>query len=328
METISVALCTYNGAEFLPKQLESIKQQTRQVNELVVCDDGSRDATIEILEKFKQSVNFPVLIYQNTNNLGSSKNFEKCLQKCSGDIIFLCDQDDVWMPNKVETMLNYFNDHEQHEAVFSNAIIIDQRGIPTGKTSFDQIEFTQAAQAKWLSGSSFEILLKGYVVTGATLALRKRCLPTLSPVPEIIPELIHDGWFALKLAIYNQIGLISEPLIQYREHERQQVGLKAKNDRITLVDRFTRTRNDKLSRINKKHDDAKVLFEYISTLPNIPEKISAQLQNRYAFYYMRAHLPTNRLRRIGPIAKHACKGSYKNLEGGKWWRPILGDLFE
>jgi glycosyltransferase involved in cell wall biosynthesis len=104
MESISVALCTYNGEEFLPKQLDSIKQQTCQVHELIVCDDGSRDATLTILEKFKDSVPFPVHIHQNSSNLGSSKNFEQCLQKCSGEIIFLCDQDDVWMPNKVEIM--------------------------------------------------------------------------------------------------------------------------------------------------------------------------------------------------------------------------------
>ena len=328
MESISVALCTYNGEEFLPKQLESIKQQTVAINELVICDDGSRDATRPILEKFKLSVPFPVHIHQNTTNLGSSKNFEQCLQKCTGEIIFLCDQDDVWMPNKVEKMMEYLRSHVTQEAVFSNAQIIDQRGLQTGNTSFKQIEFNQEAQTKWQSGGSFEILLKGYVVTGATVAIRKRCLPNLFPVPEIIPELIHDGWIALKLAIHNQIGYITEPLIQYREHESQQVGLKAKNDRVSLIDRFTRSRNDKLCRIRKKYDDAKALYQYIQSLPNIPKDVIDQLEKRYEFYSMRAHLPANRIFRIPPILKHVFNGSYKKQEGGKWWRPILGDLFE
>jgi glycosyltransferase involved in cell wall biosynthesis len=328
MESISVALCTYNGEEFLPKQLDSIKQQTKPIHELVVCDDGSRDATIEILEKFRQSVSFPVVIHQNSSNLGSNKNFEQCLQKCSGEIIFLCDQDDVWMSNKVEIMTAYFQAHSNQDAVFSNAQIIDQRGLKTGNTSFNQIEFNQLAQAKWISGGSFEILLKGYVVTGATMAIRKRCLPNLLPVPEIIPELIHDGWMALMLAINNQIGFIAEPLIQYREHESQQVGLKAKNQRVSLLDRFTRTRNDKLMRIQKKHTDAKALYQYIHALPNVPIDVIHKLQHRFEFYAMRAQLPSNRLLRIVPIYKFAIAGAYKNLEGGKWWRPILGDLFE
>jgi glycosyltransferase involved in cell wall biosynthesis len=327
-ESISVALCTYNGEEFLPKQLESIKQQSIAVHELVVCDDGSRDATLTILEKFKQSVTFPVHIHQNTTNLGSSKNFEQCLQKCTGEFIFLCDQDDVWMPNKVEKMLEYFRIHTAQEAVFSNAQIIDQRGLQTGNTSFKQIEFNQEAQSNWLAGGSFEILLKGYVVTGATMAIRKRCLPELIPVPNIIPELIHDGWMALKLAIHNQIGFIDEPLIQYREHESQQVGLKAKNERVSLIDRFTRSRNDKLCRIRKKHEDAQALYQYISSLPHIPKEVIQQLEKRHDFYSMRANLPTSRLLRIFPITPYVISGSYKKLEGGKWWRPILGDLFE
>lgn len=328
MESISVALCTYNGEEFLPKQLDSIKQQTCQVHELIVCDDGSRDATLTILEKFKDSVSFPVHIHQNSSNLGSSKNFEQCLQKCSGEIIFLCDQDDVWMPNKVEIMHAYFQRNPSQGAVFSNAQIIDQRGLKTGNTSFNQIEFNQEAQAKWLAGESFEILLKGYVVTGATMAIRKSCLPDLIPVPDIIPELIHDGWMALKLAIHNQIGYIAEPLIQYREHESQQVGLKAKNQRVSLVDRFTRTRDDKLTRIEKKYQDAKALYLYISSLPNIPINIIEKIEHRHEFYSMRAKLPANQLKRISPILKYVLSGSYKKLEGGKWWRPILGDLFE
>jgi glycosyltransferase involved in cell wall biosynthesis len=328
MQSISVALCTYNGEEFLPKQLESIKQQTSPIHELVVCDDGSRDSTINILAKFSESVSFPVHIHQNKRNLGSSKNFEQCLQKCTGDIIFLCDQDDVWMPKKVEMMVAYFQEHEEHEAVFSNAQIIDQRGLQTGNSSFNQIEFNQEAQAKWLNGESFEILLKGYVVTGATMAIRKRSLPNLIPVPEIIPELIHDGWMALKLAIHNQIGFMSDTLIQYREHESQQVGLKAKNEHVSLLDRLTRSRKDKLSRIGKKYDDAKALYEHIKSMPNIPSTVIGQLQQRYEFYAMRANLPANRFSRIAPIFQYVLNGSYKYLEGGKWWRPILGDLFE
>jgi hypothetical protein len=133
---------------------------------------------------------------------------------------------------------------------------------------------------------------------------------------------------ALKLAIHNQIGYIAEPLIQYREHESQQVGLKAKNERVSLLDRFTRTRVDKLTRIEKKYQDAKALYLYISSLPNIPADVIEKIEHRHEFYSMRAQLPANRLKRISPILKYVLAGSYRKLEGGKWWRPILGDLFE
>jgi len=88
MKTISVALCTYNGERFLGQQLASIKNQSTPVHELVICDDGSTDRTFEIIETFQKSVDFPVILHTNATNLGSSKNFEKCIQACSGDIVF------------------------------------------------------------------------------------------------------------------------------------------------------------------------------------------------------------------------------------------------
>src|SRR5215217_2190591 len=98
---ISIAMATYNGAGYLQEQLESFLSQTRQPDELIVCDDGSGDATLDILERFRQSVPFAVQIHRNETRLGFTKNFEKALLKCSGDLVFLSDQDDVWFAPKV-----------------------------------------------------------------------------------------------------------------------------------------------------------------------------------------------------------------------------------
>ena len=93
--TISVALCTYNGAQHLPAQLASIAGQTRQPDELLVCDDVSDDFTIEVIESFAHNVPFPVRVFINNEKLGAIKNFEKAVSLCTGDILFLSDQDDV-----------------------------------------------------------------------------------------------------------------------------------------------------------------------------------------------------------------------------------------
>ena len=93
--TVSVALCTYNGERFLQEQLDSIAMQTWTPDEVVVGDDGSSDSTLEILERWKQSVPFSVRIERNERNLGFAKNFESTLSRCTGDVVFLCDQDDV-----------------------------------------------------------------------------------------------------------------------------------------------------------------------------------------------------------------------------------------
>lgn len=328
MEKRSVALCTFNGSEFLSKQLESIKQQTMPIHEMVVCDDGSSDETLAILDRFSKQVSFPIHVYQNPQNLGSSKNFEKCLALCQGDIIFLCDQDDVWMPEKVERTIQYLQEHPEHEAVFSNATIIDQAGFPTGKTSFEQIEFTAEVQEKWSSGGAFRILLKGYIVTGAALAIKKRALANIMPVPNITKELIHDGWIAMNLSIQNQIGFTNTCLIQYREHSNQQVGFKSKPEKITLFKRFTRAREEKLSALRKKAEIAHNLFAYFQSQKKAPDAILLSLKKREVFYQMRSNLSRYRILRIVPVVKHILNGSYQLEEGGKWWRPALGDLFE
>jgi len=308
--------------------LTSILNQTILVNELVVFDDGSSDATIEIIHNFKVKAPFPVLIHQNAENLGSNKNFENCIAACQGDCIFLCDQDDIWDSQKVEKQLAYLNENPDKDAVFSNSIMINQLGIPTGKTSFEQIEFVDALQDKWNSGGSFDILLRGYVVTGATLAIRSKIVKESFPVPTIIDELIHDGWIALFLAIDNRIGFLKDSLIFYREHELQQVGLKNKVKAVTLWDRLTRNRESKLQRIKKKYTDSEALLNYLTQRGDIPVETLKKLELRVQHYLMRSSLSTNRLKRFSPVLIAAFKGNYKLQDGGKWWHPILGDLLE
>ncbi|AWL08134.1 glycosyltransferase family 2 protein [Aquirufa nivalisilvae] len=328
MPHISVALCTYNGEKYLPYQLESIASQTQAIHELVVFDDGSSDKSIEILEAFKQKVPFQVHIHQNEKNVGSSKNFEMCVQACSGDLIFFSDQDDLWLPHKVETLVRYFENYPEIDAVFSNAIMIDRSGKPTGKTSFEQIEFIEPLQELWKAGNSFDILLKGYVVTGATLAIRSQVKKEVFPTPHIIPELIHDGWIALYLSMTNRIAFVKEPLIQYREHDSQQVGLKSEKKAVSLLDRFKRSRKAKLVQIEKKATDSSALYNYLKASGKAPENALEKVASRMLHYQMRAKLANNRLLRIWPVLKGVLQGGYKLHDGGKWWHPVLGDIIE
>ena len=95
---ISVAMCTFNGSRYLEEQLGSVAQQSLSPFELVVCDDGSTDATVEIVHRFALRSPFPVYLHQNVTNLGSTRNFEQAIQLCRGEAIALCDQDDYWLP--------------------------------------------------------------------------------------------------------------------------------------------------------------------------------------------------------------------------------------
>ncbi|MBC7931137.1 MAG: glycosyltransferase, partial [Rubrivivax sp.] len=95
---LSIAMCTYDGGRYLAEQLASIAAQTRAPDELVVCDDRSRDETTSIVRRFAETAPFPVRLYVNEQNLGSTRNFEKAIGLCEGELIALSDQDDVWLP--------------------------------------------------------------------------------------------------------------------------------------------------------------------------------------------------------------------------------------
>lgn len=106
---LSVAMCTYNGEKYIREQLMSIRNQTLRIDEIVICDDCSEDDTVEIIENLIRQYDLPVRLHVNTWNHGYRKNFEQAICRCSGDIIFLSDQDDIWLPTKVETIIGYFN---------------------------------------------------------------------------------------------------------------------------------------------------------------------------------------------------------------------------
>jgi len=135
---ISVAMCTYHGERFLAQQLASIAKQTRPPDELVVCDDRSSDRTVEILRDFAASVSHPVKIFENETNLGFVANFERAIQLCTGDLIALSDQDDIWYPERLELSEREFAAHPEVGLVFSDADLIDDQDQLTAGLKIDQ----------------------------------------------------------------------------------------------------------------------------------------------------------------------------------------------
>jgi glycosyltransferase involved in cell wall biosynthesis len=176
--SISIAMATYNGAKHLQAQLDSFLVQTRLPNELVVCDDGSSDSTIDILERFVSKAPFAVKIYRNEVNLGFTKNFEKALMKCSGDLIFLSDQDDVWFENKLSVVEKAFHLDTTKLLVISDGNLVDEDLNWHGVTAIRQV----------IAGFGTTDAL----VVGALSALRKEYLSFALPIPDGF--LGHDVW--------------------------------------------------------------------------------------------------------------------------------------
>jgi len=221
--SISVAMCTYNGSRYLSAQLDSISTQTRLPDELVICDDASSDDTVLIIEQFAASVPFRVRLNVNAQNLGSTKNFEKAIRLCEGSLIALADQDDVWLPQKLETIEAQFQRAPTVGLVFSDADLVDEDLRPLGSRLWTSIGFNEAVRRQLLTQGGLELLLPGWTVTGATMAFRSHFRTFALPIPQDL-AMIHDGWIALVVAAVAELSFIEQPLIKYRQHERQQIG--------------------------------------------------------------------------------------------------------
>lgn len=219
---VSVALCTYNGARYVPEQLESIASQTRLPYELVVCDDRSTDNTVDIVQAFASHAPFPVRVFVNDRTLGSTKNFEQAIQLCEGDLIALSDQDDVWRPRKLERMVAAFAASPGVGAVFTDGEVVDDRLRPLGYRLWEAAGFGPSRRERFEHGQAVEVLLENDVVTGATLAFRRDFLKAILPIPAIW---VHDAWITLLIAALGRVAIIDEPLVLYRHHSRQQIGV-------------------------------------------------------------------------------------------------------
>jgi glycosyltransferase involved in cell wall biosynthesis len=223
---LSVAFIVYNGSNYMEQQLDSILSQTVKVDEIVVCEDNSTDNTREILEKYNKANPSLFKILYNTQNLGSNKNAVKAIQNCSGDIVFLSDQDDEWLPNKVERTLQYFKQNPKMNGVFSNGYLMNaQSEVDPQNVLWDSMSFP----FEQLKNNT--ALLKKYIhtnencATGAAMAFRRNLAFLDQPFPSI-KFLIHDRWISMNLSNENSLGYIEDKLIKYRLHDKQQVGGK------------------------------------------------------------------------------------------------------
>lgn len=222
-ESFSVAMCTYNGERFVAEQLRSLAAQTLLPAELVVCDDRSADSTAAEVGRFAASAPFPVRLSVNERRLGSTKNFERAVSMCRFGLIALCDQDDVWLPGKLERLAGEFGRGGCVGLAFSDAEVVDERLRPLGYSLWQSVGFDREMRRRVRGGRALDVLLPGWTVTGATMAFRAAYRELALGIPDDLP-MIHDGWIALVVAAVADVSFIDEPLIKYRQHQRQQIG--------------------------------------------------------------------------------------------------------
>lgn len=261
---ISVAMCTYNGARYLPEQLESFLRQQRAPDEVVICDDVSTDDTPNLLEDFVRAAPFEVRLHRNSANLGYSRNFMKAVALCTGDIIALSDQDDVWYPHKLFRMEEWFLSHPEAGGVFSDGNLIDIVSARLPGTLWESFRFLPEDQQRITAGNAVPVLLQRNVVTGMAFAFRSSWRHVLSHMPDQWP---HDFWLALMLASEGRLLPCPEALVAYRVHQQQQIGVPiTRAEKIAFVRRNGVGPYLALSRERNRHEYRKYALQFESLL--------------------------------------------------------------
>lgn len=336
---ISVALCTYNGSKYLKEQLDSIAAQTRRPDELVIRDDVSTDDTLEIAEQFAADAPFLVNIHRNNENLGSTKNFEAAIAACTGDVIALSDQDDVWLPQKLERIEAEFAADPGVGLVFSDALLTDDQMSPLG-TLLWRGTFRPWDQKEFAAGRAAEVLLQYNVVTGATMAFRAGLKPGILPIP-LLTDFIHDAWISLIAAMASRVKLINEPLVKYRQHSGQQLGAGLSQWEISRLERHritTEIRNRTYKRLDEFlevfSDERLAAIRSAALVPALVpsrERIEKMIDDarrstddNIEHLNARISLPRTRLMRLPAIFNEWRNGRYDVHSRG--WQSALLDL--
>lgn len=334
--TLSIALCTYNGATYLREQWASILVQEWLPDEVVISDDGSTDGTRDLISELKETAPFRVTILTNASPLGYNGNFEKAIAACTSELIFLCDQDDAWLPHKTRTLATYLLTHPDQDVVFGNAIVADSSLTPTSQQFWNVVRFSEDDQRQWQAGGAMHVLLNGNRVMGCAMAFRQSFRGRALPIPANVPGgYVYDGWLALVAAATNQIGFVAESLQLYRTHPKQQIGVRPPESAppVRLLDRFNRDRTLKLAPFRSQQAGWQTLLTMLSERVGSQAVGLDQLQRRLDHITMRATLASSRLARFLPVARHLLAGHYHRYAdaNANWLAPYVaaaGDLLE
>jgi glycosyltransferase involved in cell wall biosynthesis len=197
---VSVCMATRNGERYIREQLDSILSQLGESDEIVISDDGSEDDTVRIIQSYNDN---RISIIQNSRPVGVSQNFERALFKCRGKYVFLADQDDVWVSDKLETTLKHL---QSSFLVVSDCLVVDQ-SLRLKNKSFFSINNSG-------SGLIRNILKNSYI--GCCMAFRRELLQRALPFPNDIP--MHDFWIGMIAELHYDVKFIADKLVYHRRH--------------------------------------------------------------------------------------------------------------
>ena len=322
---VSVALCTRNGAIFVAAQIDSVLRQSELPSQIVLSDDASTDETVAIItgavadfRSANPSAEVELVTLRNTPPLGVSKNFEQAILASTGDLIALCDQDDVWMDDRISIMTAEFVARPDLALLHSDAILIDADGVATGATLFEALDLSGPSQRAIHLGGAFDELLRRNLVTGATTMFRRSLLPAAVPFPR---AWLHDEWLAIVAATIAEVDLLPRPLTLYRQHGANEVGVAP----LSMVGKLRRMLEPGANRNELLLLRAIELRARIDGLTSDKVRIHA-VGNKLEHERLRSSLSRVRLLRVRPIILELRTGRYSAF--GRGPTDALRDLLQ
>jgi glycosyltransferase involved in cell wall biosynthesis len=202
---VSIVMCTYNGEMYLNEQIESVLKQDYQNFELIVVDDHSTDNTWKLLENWRKKDN-RIRIFRNEVNLGYNKNFEKAIQLASGDFISICDQDDIWLPQKISKTVNAFTDKK--------VILAHCRSV---RLENKELKFYKARLHHHFQGNDTRKLFFFNQIMGHDMVFRKELVSKIVPIPQ---GMSYDWWIAVIATCYGSVVSVEDYLVYHRIHNQ------------------------------------------------------------------------------------------------------------
>ncbi len=222
---ISVAMAAYNGQEYIIRQLDTIKNQTVGVDEVIICDDGSTDNTVSLCREFIESNGLENWhIFQNEKNVGFCLNFYGAIEKCSGDIIFLSDQDDEWTPDRVEVMTKCMQTHPEISVLSSRYDIIDANSKVIENSGVTYLGDKNDGSIEYITPDS---LIGCSYIRGFSICMRKTTAQLIKPI-DLKSLLAHDWLISMLGCVTGKTAILNTKLAHYRYH-LDNVSLSAMN---------------------------------------------------------------------------------------------------
>jgi glycosyltransferase involved in cell wall biosynthesis len=312
----SVAICTFNGMKHLPEQLRTIESQVEPPDQIVISDDNSSDGTVDYLQDWQKKTRIRSKVLSNAKQLGICRNFWQAASHCDGDLIFACDQDDIWHPEKTRTVARHF-ESPRILLVHSNANLVDGDGRPLGSELFDTLSLSRFERTLIQGGQAFEVYLKRNIVTGATMAFRRELLDLASPLPD---TWMHDAWLAINASIFGTTAAEPACTIDYRQHSNNLIGAKTYSPAQRVRRFWWRLTNSRSLdwELENQAICASDLLTHIAANEKSPAWAIQRLKARIDFARARRGLPRGRWKRAEVIRRSSVRAEYaKNLQEPK-----------